>query len=284
MPWGVAAAAVAAGGAIYSSNKAADASEKASQVQGGAEEQALAYLKQTEALPQHLRGQAMSQLGGLYGFQTPMFDDYGQPMMDEAGNPMYEESGDSLAQLKQTPMYQSVMAGVPASEEAILRHAGTTGGLRSGGVQQNLATNIQGLEQQALQQSMSGLQGFANLPSNANQIAQQQGQIGQTYGQGIMGSAQAQQAGYNNAMNSLMGGAQMYAYSDVRLKSDIELIGDRNGHNWYSWTWNYAAEKLGLSGDGVGVMAHEIAETVPDAVSTDGKHLMVDYAQLGVFH
>ncbi len=47
--------------------EAAKASERAAETQAEGQEQALEYLKETEALPQYYREQALTQLGGLYG-------------------------------------------------------------------------------------------------------------------------------------------------------------------------------------------------------------------------
>jgi hypothetical protein len=67
--------------------------------------------------------------------------------------------------------------------------------------------------------------------------------------------------------------------SDRRIKTDIEPMGQRNGHNWYRF--RYVWEDTGTVHEGV--MAQEIMETRPDAVS---KHPMgfyvVDYAALGL--
>ena len=213
MPWGVAAAAIGAGGAIYSANKSADASQQAAQTQAAGEDEALAYMRQTEALPQYMREQSMSQLGGLYGIQTPMFDENGDIMLDENGNPIMSDQGDPsqiMRGLEGTPMYQAIMSGQQAGEESIMRNAGATGGLRSGGANENLARYSGDLQNRALMSSMSGLQDFARLPSNTNQIAGQMNQIGNTQALGIQSAAQAEQQGYNNAANALMGGANMY--------------------------------------------------------------------------
>lgn len=250
-------------GGITGSN-AADASREAAGIQSQYQQQALDYMMQREQLPQQFREGALTQMGGLYGL--------------EGGDP------NAVANLQQTPMYQAIMSGVPASEEAILRNAGATGGLRSGGVQQNLAENIQGLQNQALYSSMQGLQGLSDLPSGAGGIANMMQGIGQTQAQGITAGAQAQQAGAGNIANLGMGIGSMFAFSDIRLKSNVEFVGDAYGHNWYKWDWNDNAKELGLNGKGEGVMAHEVADIVPDAITTNGTYLVVDYSKLGSAH
>ena len=67
--------------------------------------------------------------------------------------------------------------------------------------------------------------------------------------------------------------------SDIRLKTDIEPAGERNGHAWYSYryVWDEPGTVRG------GVMAQEVIQTRPDAVITHPLgFLMVDYAALGL--
>jgi len=251
-----------------SGETAADAARKASKTAAGAQLQGLEYMKEREALPMQFRDEAMTQLAQLYGLQ---------------------EGGDEvLAGLQQSPIYSAVMSGMPAAEEAILRQSSATGGLRSGNVQTALAENSQNLQNQALSQAMGGLTGFAGAPSNANAIAQQMGNIGMTQAQGITGAAQAQQAALGDLAQLGLGvgtmGASAGWWSDIRLKDNVNHLGKVNGHDWYVWDWNEKAAKLGLTGKGEGVMAHEIAEYMPDSVGTRANYLIVDYRDLGVFH
>lgn len=69
-------------------------------------------------------------------------------------------------------------------------------------------------------------------------------------------------------------------FSDIRLKDNIRHIGKRGGHNWYAWTWKPEAHELGLAGDDEGVLAHEVYETHPGAVTTNHGLLLVDYSKL----
>jgi hypothetical protein len=67
--------------------------------------------------------------------------------------------------------------------------------------------------------------------------------------------------------------------SDIRLKTDIEPAGERNGHAWYSY--RYVWDEPGTVRSGV--MAQEVIQTRPDAVITHPLgFLMVDYAALGL--
>ena len=74
----------------------------------------------------------------------------------------------------------------------------------------------------------------------------------------------------------------MSLMSDKRLKDNITLIGQsKKGHNVYTWTWNKLAKKLNINSPTIGVLAQEVMETNPDAVTknNDG-YYMVNYGAL----
>lgn len=73
-------------------------------------------------------------------------------------------------------------------------------------------------------------------------------------------------------------------FSDARLKDNIEFISTENGHNVYTWDWNAEADKIGASSSpNYGVLAQEVMDTNPDAVSVDKSgYYKVDYSQIGV--
>lgn len=253
----------------------------AAQVAANAQREALDYLKEKEELPQQFRESALKGLAGLYGM--------------EGGEGSQQELID---QAMQSPMYKAMMGGQQAGEEAIMRNAAATGGLRSGNVQHALYDYNTQLKNQAMlesyNQQLSGLSNMAQLPSYARDIASGTAAIGQTLGegeaargnilaQGMMGKQAAQQQGMNDLMNLGSTAAMAYmAYSDKRLKKDIQFIGTKNGHNWYRWTWNHLAKKLGLLGTQEGVIAQEVQKTNPDSVQSHQGYLTVNYEALGV--
>jgi hypothetical protein len=252
-----------------------DAPKDAAEIQAGYQREALEYLKGTEALPQEYREGALTQLAGAYGLRG---QDEEQAIIDRA---------------RQSPLYGAIMGGREAGEEAIMRQAGATGGLRSGNVQANLYDYNTQLENKALLQSynqqIQGLGGLANLPSLAPQIAQGTAGIGQTLAQGEIGAAQTGQATQQQGIGNIMGianlGLQAYGsgmFSDRRLKDDIVHVGDNNGHKWYVWKWNKLANRLGLDGSCSGVMADEAHTKQPDAVKIKDGFLYVNYSALGV--
>jgi hypothetical protein len=98
----------------------------------------------------------------------------------------------------------------------------------------------------------------------------------------LNGSLQAQQA-QNAAIGGTIGTATTAAaiyFSDARVKENIEPVGVLpTGDRLYAfnYVWEYPAQRR------VGVMAQEVRERVPAAVSLgDDGILMVDYAKLGL--
>ncbi len=104
--------------------------------------------------------------------------------------------------LQEDPFYQGLL---DVGEEAVLRGASATGGLRSGATSEALARNNQNILRGLYGEQVAGLQGMAGLPSYAPQIAQSTAGIGQTLAQGQIGAAQAQQAGQQQGFGNLMG-------------------------------------------------------------------------------
>ena len=240
---------------------ASDAATQAADTSAQAQQNALNYLKEQEALPQQFREGALTQLGGLFGLK----------------------GGDTAAaqNLKNSSIYQATIGDTAAQEEAILRNQSATGALRSSATEQMLAENQRQHQLAATQNAMGGLQGLAGLQSYAPQIAQGMAGIGNTLAQGQIAGAQAQQAGIGNTLGLGMNALSLAGFSDSRLKSNVQPIGKRGDHEWYSWTWNDKAKELGLSGDAVGVVAQEVAQTKPDAVGMSHGYLTVDYSKLG---
>ena len=66
------------------------------------------------------------------------------------------------------------------------------------------------------------------------------------------------------------------AFSDKRLKTDIEKVGKKNGFNLYSFRFKGHATKF------VGVMAQEVEKIMPEAVGERDGFLTVDYDKIGL--
>jgi hypothetical protein len=244
-------------GSITGSTAAGESAERGAATAAAAQRESLDYLKEREALPQQYREAGLGQLAGIYGL--------------EGGDP------DALARLERSPIYQSIMSSADVGEESVLSRASQMGMTRSGDVAYDLADYNAQLKQQALMGGLQGIQGMAQLPSMAPQIAQGISGVGQTLSQGQIAKAQAQQAGMGMALT-----AGAAAFSDSRLKSNVVAKGKRNGHEWFAWNWNHLAKKLGLEGSGEGVIADKVERYMPDAVRVHQGYKTVDYDMLGV--
>ena len=249
-------AALGVGGSLLGASKAAGASRDASNVQAQSQREQLEYLKEVEAIPQHYREQALSQLGSIYDIGAPPANDpalqaplqgfnfsglggLGGQLSPEiqrqltargggggggavpqpvAGNQPQGKVG-FLQGLLDDPFYKQLLE---SGEESVLRNASVTGGLRSGNAQDALARSSQDALFSVYNEKVSGLKGLAGLPSNVNQIGNVIGGIGATQAGGILGAGRAQQAGYQGASDSIGNavglGLKYDAFSDGRLK------------------------------------------------------------------
>jgi len=241
------------------------ASRQAADTQAAAQLEALDYLREVEEVPQEFREGALTRLGGLFGLPG-----------GERG---------AVSAIERNPIFQATLGQLPQQEEAILRNASATGALRTGGTEAMLAENQRQNRLQAFQNTMSGLQGLAGLPSYAPQIAQGMAGIGQTQAQGMIAGAQARQQGIGQTLGLGMNALSLMGFSDVRLKDKVKLIGERYGHDWYEWEWNDRAEnELGLTGKTEGVLAQDVAKVMPEAVGTSHGYLTVNYEMLESAH
>lgn len=261
-------------GSVLGGGGGDDSAEDAAQISADAQREALAYLKQREKLPQAFREGALKDLGAEYGLT-----------LDAKGN-IISDGRSIIERAEASPFYTTA---VRRGEEAVLRNASATGGLRSGNANEALAEVNTNALLNAYNTQLAGLNGMASLPSNANSIAAGISGIGNTLAQGEIGAANSAAAGRQGGINNLMGlaGTFMQGYqtfSDRRLKDSIRRIGEQKGITLYSWVWNEDAEKLGLSGESFGVLADEVELTHPHAVSMRDGYKVVDYSQLGVSH
>lgn len=229
---------------------------EASRMSAEGQQQGLDYIKRLDAPLVGYRNQA---LGGLSDYYM--------------GGPQGQQSFYDNAM--QSPSYQNL---INTGEEAVLRNAAATGGLRGGGTQQALAQNSQNVLQGLVNQNLQGLQGFANPNLNTGNIAQMYGNIGDTRAQGVTAANQYQQTQQGQLLSAALGAASMF--SDERLKKDIKKIGEHKGVNIYSWVWNKIANKLGMFGKSSGVIAQEVREIDPSYIDDSGEYLKVYYSEV----
>lgn len=229
---------------------------EASELSVKGQQQGLDYIKR---LDDPLVGYRNQALGGLSDYYM--------------GGPQGQQSFYDNAM--QSPAYQNLMN---TGEEAVLRNAAATGGLRGGGTQQALAQNSQNVLQGLVNQNLQGLQGFANPNLTTNSIAQMYGNIGDIRAQGITAANQYQQTQQGQLLSAALGAASMF--SDERLKKDIKKIGEHKGVNIYSWVWNKIANKLGMFGKSSGVLAQEVRKIDSSYVDDSGEYLKVYYSEV----
>jgi len=139
----------------------------------------------------------------------------------------------------------------------------------------------QGLMQQGMQQALidaarGQYAGFTGAPQQALSLplaALGAAPVPQT-------TTQSKQPGLFDYLS--LGASAAASFSDIRLKTNIKLLGKENGHNVYSWDWNEDGKRIAdPKQPTVGVMAQELQETHPHLVELgpDG-FLRVDYSGL----
>jgi hypothetical protein len=252
--------------------QAANASIAGAETTAAAQREALDYMKEVEKLPLSIRDKFLPMLSNIFGSQEGQ-----QSLIDRAKN---------------SPLYQSIMGGLDFGNKNILRNASATGGLRSGNTNAELTDYGTQLQNQALLSSfdneLSGIRSLAGIPLNTNAVAAATAAPGMTLGQGQIAAGQAiqdQSQANMNSMSNIFGSgiAALPFLSDIRLKENIIPIGFAEGYWIYRWDWKPEAENFGHTGEGRGVMAHDVYDKCPDAtcVNDDG-YIMVDYSKLGV--
>jgi len=181
-----------------------EASIQASQLAAKGEQDKLDYLKEVEALPLEIRNRFLPQLADVFSGGEGQ-----QRVIDSA---------------QQSPLYSAIMGGQQAGENAILRNAGATGGLRSGNVQGALTDYGSQLQNRALlesyNQQVQGMSGLARVPLNTNAVAGAMTGPSGVLAQGITGGAQAIQNANAQGRGNAIGiaGGLLAAFSDIRLK------------------------------------------------------------------
>lgn len=228
-------------------------------------EKALDYLMGYEELPRKYRDLAIADLYGMVG---------------DRSTPTYQD-------LTNDPLYQMQLK---AGEEAVLRNAGATGNKYGTDINRTLAANTQGLLSDTYNRQMSDrmnrqnlLSGFAfGQPSKASEISDLMLGIDQNAALQQQADAQMEQARLGmllGAGGSLVGGLASL-FSDPKLKKNVNKIGEFNGLDWCTWVWNEAANKLGLHGPGVGVMADQVELKYPNAIGESQGYKTVNYGEL----
>lgn len=87
---------------------------------------------------------------------------------------------------------------------------------------------------------------------------------------------------FNSLLSAGSAAGSIYsAFSDVRLKENIQHTGSHNGINYYKWDWTDEAKAIVGNQGTEGVLAQEVMADYPDAVSMDDSgFLKVDYSKI----
>lgn len=137
----------------------------------------------------------------------------------------------------------------------------------------NLLTGYGGTNAQLIQQ-------LANALAGSGQQA-----AGQAAGLSSIPGTQQSQGIIGNIANAAGGiGTAITAFSDIRMKENIQHLGTLtdSGANLYSWDWKPEYRDLVGADKGAGVIAQEIMESNPGAVSVDEStgFYQVDYSKV----
>lgn len=190
--------------------------------------------------------------------------------------------------LQDNPLFQSAIQAGDRNVDRLMQSAAARGRLSAGDTAEQLQTvGQQNILSNALPFIQNQQQGIGNLLNYGLTTAGNQGNLltgqGAAAAGGIIGAANARGQKAKNIFDLGMQGAQAFGFSDPKLKTNIKKVGKQNGFNIYEWTWNKAANTLGLVGDGLGVMADEVQKIMPDAVIKDNSgYMKVNYVKIGV--
>ena len=229
-------------------------------------------LAQRQAMEAGQFGLGSTALGELQTLQQQKREETVQSQMAQA---LGTEDQRRMAAMGQLPgMAQSVVQAkmTPAQlQEAIGRDVESRQGaeyadLRRLSQQQQEAERAQAITYANLLGGLSGLGSSTQM---------QQTSSGMT-GQVIPGTSIMQQ------LAPFAGAAATVAMSDIRLKTEIKRVGElENGIPVYRWKWTNEAKKIVGDQGTLGVLAQEILNIMPEAVSigSDG-YYQVDYGRV----
>jgi hypothetical protein len=145
-----------------------------------------------------------------------------------------------------------------------LRAMDTQGLLDIGSFQRNL-------DMQTKQAPVTAIQTAAGISNGMGATVNNQTQTQSSGGGGGFADLLGKAGGIASGISSLG-----TLFSDVRLKHNIEHVGKENGHNVYSFSYKGDDKKY------VGVMAQEVIQKHPEAVSEVAGYYKVNYDMIGV--
>lgn len=179
-----------------SSDKASDSAERGTQLAVDSQNRALDYQMEQDRLPSQFRDAAMQSMGGEYGLT-----------MDQDGN-VISDGSTIHDRTMASPFYTGA---IQAGNENAGRMASATGRVRGGALPMQLGQNASNAYQNAYNQQLQGLSGFARTPLNTNAIASGMQGIGNTQMMGNMAQGQIAQDRAMGITGSIGQGLNMYS-------------------------------------------------------------------------
>lgn len=208
------------------------------------------------------------------------FQQIGQQGLDQAN--FLTDPNAQFDFLQNNPLFQMSLDN---ANQNTLGMAAAQGRLSSGDTLQQLSNNTLLAAQPLIGQQKQSIGDLLNfgLTTAGNQGNLRTGQAAAEAG-GIIGAANARGQRAQNVLD--LGGQAapglLSMFSDPKLKTNIKPVGIKNGFNTYTWTWNKAANAIGLQGLGSGVMADEVKQKMPNAIGTRDGFMTVNYDMIGV--
>ena len=288
------------GGSLLQRNTERQAAAQASDAQVGAAESGMAeQRRQFDALQELFKPYVEAGTKAIGGMQP--YAEAGAPALAQQqailGLSGAGEQAKAISALEASPLYR---AQVRQGEEALLQSASATGGLRGGNVQAALAQFRPQMLQNQIDLQYSRLGGLTELGQTTTQNLARLGQASAA-GQGVAGMESARaisglygdigasQAGRAIAEQKAQGqfqsgllnlGGQFIPsigkmFSDQRLKRNIRKLGSRpDGLGVYEFDYVWGG------GKNIGLMAQEVINVYPHAVSMVDGYFAVNYDQV----
>ena len=288
------------GGSLLQRNTERQAAAQASDAQVGAAESGMAeQRRQFDALQELFKPYVEAGTKAIGGMQP--YAEAGAPALAQQqailGLSGAGEQAKAIAALEASPLYQSQ---VRQGEEALLQSASATGGLRGGNVQAALAQFRPQMLQNQIDLQYSRLGGLTELGQTTTQNLARLGQASAA-GQGVAGMesaraisglygdigasqagrAIAEQKAQSQFQSGLLNvGGQFIPsigkmFSDRRLKRNIRKLGSRpDGLGVYEFDYVWGG------GKNIGLMAQEVINVYPHAVSMVDGYFAVNYDQV----
>jgi hypothetical protein len=238
------------------------------------------------------RGDIQDYYGKAQGYLDPYMESGGKTNA-LLGNALGVNGVDAqrqyMADFQNDPGYQ---AQFNSGINALDRSATARGGLYSGAAMKGVNEFGQQFQRQAFNDRINALSGYNQQGQQAagaaaGMASQTGGQLGNmAFGFGQQQAANrinyanakagTQGMGIQNALNLAGTAAKVFAASDIRVKRDIERIGEMpSGLPVYRFRYLWSDEPQ------VGVMAQEAMQMFPDAVAEFSGILHVDYNAIG---